>query len=269
MAKEKEFLKKKLSLEIDFQIILVGWLLLFFAMLGNLYVYTSFEPSATAYSDASAKEIPRGLVTALEKVTSNVATLGAFVTGMTILFLLDRDLAIKRLRKLRVKATTFTTFTKNTYKMNNFTKVILIVTAFISIPWFLANLGLFATDIPVLNYIFLGVEDFNGYPSVHLGGHHGYKGAATFFLMILVFTTARYFYDKRIRAITGLTASYLLVWGFYNMFEDFFVEQLYKRGLIERIIPQPGPDFEMLFPLYFIVALFIYIFIWKKLEVKK
>jgi hypothetical protein len=52
------------------------------------------------------------------------------------------------------------------------------------------------------------------------------------------------------------------------MFEDFFVEQLVKQGLVSRILPSPGPNFFILLPFYVATALVIYIFVWKRLVTK-
>jgi len=267
-TKEKEFLKEKLSIETDYYIILLGWAVLFFTVLGHLYVYTTFPPSLTAYDVVSEIGLPQGIETALVKVTNDILVLGTIVSVVSIIYLLDRHLAIEKLRKMKVKVNTFTTFGKEIHTINIYAKAILIITFIIGLPWILATTGIFVSDIPLIGNLFMGKQDYKGYPSVHLGSHHGYTGFVIFSLMILVFTTAKYLYDKRLKIIAGIGASFLFVWGFYNMFQDFFTEQIVKRGLAESGFPSPQAYIESLLPIYIVGTVIIYIFVWRKLETK-
>src|SRR3989338_4426550 len=109
MTKEKEFLKEKLSTTVDYQIILFGWILLFFTVLVDLYVYITFPAELTYFDIIEDGYFSPGVNTALVKVTNDILTLGAVVTFITIIYLLDRHFAIEKLRKTKVKVKTFST----------------------------------------------------------------------------------------------------------------------------------------------------------------
>ena len=209
-----------------------------------------------------------GVNTALVKVTNDILTLGAAVTFITIIYLLDRHFAIEKLNKLKVKTSTFSIFGKSKYRMNNYAKVVLALTLLIGIPWIFANSGMFVSDVPVLGNIYLAKQTFEGHPAVHLGSHHGYKGFTFFLLMILVFTTVKYLHNKKIKIIAGLVCCYLLAWGFYNMFQDFFTEQIFKRDLVNFTFPNATANFSISFSLAVISSILIYTFVWRKLETK-
>jgi len=268
MAEEKKFLKEKLSITADYYIILFGWVLLFFTILGDLYVYVTFQAELTYFDIIEDGYFSPGVNTALVKITNDIFTLGAVVTFITIIYLLDRHFAIEKLRKMKVKVKTFSTFGKSKYRMNNYTKVIIVITLLISMPWIFANSGMFVSDVPVLGNIYLAKQDFNGHSSVHLGSHHGYKGFTFFLLMILVFTTVKYLYNKKTKIVAGLVCCYLLAWGFYNMFQDFFTEQIFKRGLVNFTFPNATTYFQISFPLAVISGVLIYTFVWRRLETK-
>src|SRR3989344_3602655 len=239
---EKEFLKEKLSILLDLAIILFVWALLVFDVIGFLYTYTTFDSSYTGYA---FNGLNKGLLLAFQKITEAIFRLGSISVAITIIYLLDRRLASEKLKSTKVRARTFATSRKNTYRMSLRAKILLSVVVFVSIPWILAVPGIFVSDIPVLNIFFIGSQDYGGKPSVHLGTHHGFEGFFTVTAMILVFTTAKYLYDKRLKIIAGLGASFLLVLGLYNLIEDFFVEQIYKRGLITtNFLPYPGSNPE-------------------------
>src|SRR3989344_9191421 len=121
---EKEFLKEKLSITADYYIILFGWILLFFTVLGDLYVYITFPAELTYFDIIEDGYFSPGVNTALVKVTNDVLTLGAVVAFITIIYLLDRHFSIEKLRKMKIKANTFSTFGGSKYKMNNYVKVI-------------------------------------------------------------------------------------------------------------------------------------------------
>src|SRR3972149_4508413 len=166
--KEKEFLKEKLSITADYYIILFGWIILFFTVLGHFYVYTTFPSSLTAYDDVTEIGLPQGIETALVKVTNDILILGTIVTIITIIYLLDRYFAIEKLKKMKTKVNTFTTFGKNTHKINNYIKIILAITFFISLPWILAAIGIFVSDVPLIGNFYIAEQEYKGYPSVHL-----------------------------------------------------------------------------------------------------
>jgi hypothetical protein len=117
--------------------------------------------------------------------------------------------------------------------------------AFLSLPWIFANLGFYISDVPLLGALFMAREIPAGHTlaAVHLGDHHGINGV-TFFLAGLWLTREL----PRIGPafLRGATAAYLslmLVYGGFIAAQDFWLEQIVKRGWATVEIPnavQPG-----------------------------
>ena len=107
-----------------------------------------------------------------------------------------------------------------------------------AIPWFAAELGFYAS----FDGLFMSDEVVPepGDPdirAVHLGYHHGLGGAL---LALMVFGLTRQLGRIRRRAVRmGLSAylALLLVYGLVNGLEDFWLEQLVKRGTTSHRVP--------------------------------
>jgi hypothetical protein len=106
-----------------------------------------------------------------------------------------------------------------------------------AIPWLAAELGFYADDVPGLRAVFRSEELYEGHASVHLGDHHGMDG------VLLVLTALALTRPLGLMARTGLRtllAFYLalmLVYGFALALEDFWLEQLVKRGATGHRLP--------------------------------
>jgi hypothetical protein len=114
---------------------------------------------------------------------------------------------------------------------------------FAGLPWIFAELGFYVTDVPVLGRIFMAKQlspSVVGEPSlhaVHLGRHHGMDGVL---LAISALVLSRVPAQMPSRAgRIGLTAylSLVLVYGLANALQDFWTEQLVKRGTTSMRIP--------------------------------
>jgi hypothetical protein len=113
--------------------------------------------------------------------------------------------------------------------------VIAIGVVVISLPWITAALGFhFPGDF------FLGEElhpEDDGTPlaAVHLGHHHGTDGA---FLILTALLLSRVHLPQRWldRALT-LYLGLMLAYGAVNMAQDFWLEQIVKRGWTETEVP--------------------------------
>ena len=95
----------------------------------------------------------------------------------------------------------------------------------LSIPWLGAALG-FHTGLGV----FRAGEVWRGEPSVHLGFHHGWAG-------FLVLTSALVLLPLARARIARAWLWLLLVYGAVNLAQDFWFEQVVKRGWTTRSIP--------------------------------
>ena len=120
----------------------------------------------------------------------------------------------------------------------------------ISIPWWFAELGFYVTDVPALGSIFLAEEVYPepGQPelrAVHLGRHHGIDGVLAALSALVLSRQLGRMRRPRLRAALALYLSLALAWGVGNAVQDFWLEQLVKRGTTDLEIPtmiRPAPD---------------------------
>jgi hypothetical protein len=111
------------------------------------------------------------------------------------------------------------------------------------LPWIFAELGFYVSDVPLLGRIFLAEEivpslgDEPSLHAVHLGRHHGMDGVLLAFAALLLSRVVGDMPSRLQRA--GLTAylSLMFVYGVANALQDFWLEQLVKRGTTSLEIP--------------------------------
>jgi hypothetical protein len=112
--------------------------------------------------------------------------------------------------------------------------VVAVIVAVLSLPWIAADLGFHLPGSVFLagRIVTEGVETL---PAVHLGHHHGMDGALLFLTAVLL-SRARPT-GRRVRvaltAYLGLMAAY----GLMNASEDFWHEQVAKRGWVHARLP--------------------------------
>ena len=117
-------------------------------------------------------------------------------------------------------------------------RVSLVVIGLIAIaatPWTLANLGIYAGDIPGLSHIFMSKQILPepGHPhlhAVHLGNHEGLDGwllAATALTLRRTLPTMR---PTRLRTTLALYLALMLCYGLMVAANDGWNEQIVKRG---------------------------------------
>ena len=110
-----------------------------------------------------------------------------------------------------------------------------------SVPWLTGELGIHADDIPGLGF-FMSSEPRPepGHPdllAVHLGHHHGMDGTL---LALSALALSRVVRDVRTRYLGGAFRFYvalMFVYGLANAVQDFWFEQLVKRGTTSLEIP--------------------------------
>jgi hypothetical protein len=109
-----------------------------------------------------------------------------------------------------------------------------IVIVLVSIPWITAELGFF-----VGNRVFLTsrvvTEGDETLPAVHLGHHHGLDGAVLM-LFALLLSRVR-IANTRLGSLLLAYVSLMFAYGFMNLAEDGWHEQLVKRGWLGWKIP--------------------------------
>jgi len=113
----------------------------------------------------------------------------------------------------------------------------------VGLPWVFAELGFYVSNVAVLGRVFLAEEivpSAGGEPSlhaVHLGRHHGMDGVL---LAISALVLSRVPRQLAAAWQTVGLSSYLalmLVYGLANALQDFWTEQLVKRGTVSVKIP--------------------------------
>jgi hypothetical protein len=119
---------------------------------------------------------------------------------------------------------------------------IAIVYALAAIPWILANLGIYAGDVPGASAVFMSKKILPepGHPhlhAVHLGNHEGLDGwllAVTALLLRPVLSRMR---PTRLRPVLGGYLAVLLAYGVLVSANDGWNEQVVKRGWTSFGIP--------------------------------
>jgi hypothetical protein len=112
----------------------------------------------------------------------------------------------------------------------------------VGLPWVFAELGFYVSDLPVLGRLFLAKEvvpSTGGEPSlhaVHLGRHHGMDGVLLAISALLLSRVPRRASAWQAVAL-GSYLALMLVYGLANTLQDFWTEQLVKRGTVSVKIP--------------------------------
>jgi hypothetical protein len=115
-----------------------------------------------------------------------------------------------------------------TQRLDRLRIVLAVITLAIAVPWFFAEVGLYAPD-PLYADEFPATGETE-LRAVHLGHHHGIDGAL---LTLAALLFSRVAHTPALRAYTAL----MFVYGVANMLEDAWNEQIVKRGWTEVKIP--------------------------------
>jgi hypothetical protein len=110
------------------------------------------------------------------------------------------------------------------------------------IPWIAAELGFHLSAVPVLGDVFLTGEirtEPGGTPgpAVHLGHHHGLDGMLLTWSALLLSRPVARLPRGRLRLGLAAYVSLVLVYGLANAAQDFWLEQLVKRGTTDEALP--------------------------------
>jgi hypothetical protein len=125
----------------------------------------------------------------------------------------------------------------------------------VSLPWILADLGVYVGDISLLGRVFMSEEVPAGesLKAVHLGHHHGLDGAL---LAIAALILGQDLGRVRQRWLQGILAWYLalmVAYGVANVANDVWLEQIVKRGWTDWRIPNMlRPDVSIAWGLLFL-----------------
>jgi hypothetical protein len=119
--------------------------------------------------------------------------------------------------------------------------VLAIVVLLAAIPWFAAELGFYVNEAG-LGSVFLASEPRPepGHPTltaVHLGHHHGFDGTLLALTAIALSRTVCMLRSGLLRAGYRFYVSLMLVYGLANVLQDFWLEQIVKRGTTSLELP--------------------------------
>jgi len=115
----------------------------------------------------------------------------------------------------------------------------------VGLPWVFAELGFYVSDVPVLGRFFLAkevevVSSTGGEPSlhaVHLGRHHGMDGVLLAISALVLSRVPRQLASAWQAVALSSYLALMLVYGLANALQDFWTEQLVKRGTVSVKIP--------------------------------
>ena len=136
-----------------------------------------------------------------------------------------------------------------------------------SIPWILAELGVYVDDIPLLGLPFTSDEPSRtgtGPTAVHLGHHHGWDGTLLALSALLLTRPLQRLPRSRLRELLAVYLSILLVYGLGNAAQDFWLEQFVKRDWLDWEIPTMlRPEIAPVWGVVLVLGLAVYAAFWR------
>ena len=102
----------------------------------------------------------------------------------------------------------------------------------LALPWIFAELGFYLDGVPLLDRVFeTGVYRTRGAEvAVHHGHHHGLDGLLLLLTAILLSRVVPGIRARSLRLLLAAYLSLMAAYGLGNMANDFWTEQIWKRG---------------------------------------
>ncbi len=116
-----------------------------------------------------------------------------------------------------------------------------VLLVLVALPWLFAEIGVYVTDVPGLGF-FMSDEIVAepGHPNlraVHLGHHHGLDGTLLALSALALSRVVGQVRPPSLRTALGFYVALMLVYGLANALQDFWLEQLAKRGTTSLELP--------------------------------
>ena len=117
------------------------------------------------------------------------------------------------------------------------------VALLLAVPWVAADLGLSFNGVPVLGTVYqtgeLRSQPGNPalHPAVHHGHHHGMDGVLLVLSALLLSRVAPSVRNGVVRTAATAYLALMLVYGAAEIANDFWLEQVVKRGWTDWAIP--------------------------------
>jgi hypothetical protein len=108
----------------------------------------------------------------------------------------------------------------------------------LSVPWLFAETGFYAPD-PILadERIVSTAPGAETLAAVHLGHHHGTDGVLLALGALILSRMPPRLRDRRLAAVSSAYLALMLAYGVANATQDFWLEQVVKRGWTEHALP--------------------------------
>jgi hypothetical protein len=121
--------------------------------------------------------------------------------------------------------------------------IVALVALLLAVPWIGADLGVSFSGVPVLGTLYQTGElrsqpHVTGlHPAVHHGHHHGMDGVLLVLSALLLSRVLPSVSANRLRRTLGAYLALMLCYGVGNLANDFWLEQIVKRGWTDWEIP--------------------------------
>jgi hypothetical protein len=148
--------------------------------------------------------------------------------------------------------------------------VVTVLLFVLALPWLVADLGFLVGKWPLLGWIYYSDEWYapfgqaRAHRAVHAGAHHGLAGAL---LVVTVLLLSRPLGDlrPRWRGFVGAYLAVLLLYGSANVANDFWLEQVVKRGITHWQFPSMVvPSVSLKWLVLLVVAALVYVFFFRR-----
>jgi len=117
------------------------------------------------------------------------------------------------------------------------------VVVLLALPWIAAEIGLSFDGVPVLGTLYQTGELRSQphvaelHPAVHHGDHHGLSGTLLVLAALLLSRVLPSIGRSRLRGLLGAYLALMLCYGLGNIANDFWLEQVTKRGWTDWEVP--------------------------------
>jgi Tol biopolymer transport system component len=145
---------------------------------------------------------------------------------------------------------------------------IAVVLVLLALPWLAADLGFVIGRWPLFGSIYYSDEWYapfghaRAHQAVHAGNHHGLVGALLVVTVLLLSRTLSALRPRR-RALVGAYLAVLAMYGVAAIANDFWLEQIVKRGVTNWEFPSlitPKPTLDWLILLALAAVLYLLLF---------
>jgi hypothetical protein len=121
--------------------------------------------------------------------------------------------------------------------------VVALVLVLLALPWIAAEIGVGFAGVPVLGQIFQTQElryvpgPYVLHPAVHYGDHHGLEATLLIVSALLLSRMLGAVRSRRLHAGLGFVLALLIAYSVGNIANDFWFEQVVKRGWTTWAVP--------------------------------